>query len=148
MAVQVHAGDYRTDDVARSAAVAADAVGHHDFRFFALAVNEIHDLLAAVMDARHHDVFGALFGKRLAHVLDFDRSEFPVAVVGTRQGAEFGEVRRENVSIAHECTHLFTQARRVRFVETPVVTHHRVYEREHAIFLECLIKKRFFGTQI
>ena len=138
VAVQVHPGDYRADDVARSAAVAADAVGHHDFRFFALAVNEIHDLLAAVMDARHHDVFGALFGKRLAHVLDFDRSEFPVAVIGTCQGAEFGEVRREDVGVAYQSAHLFAQARRVRFVEASVVAHHRVDQREHAIFLKSL----------
>ena len=152
VAVQVHAGDYRTYHVARSAAVATDAVGHHDFRLFALAVDEVHNLSVLAMDAGHHDMFGPLGAQLLAQVFQFGIVEIAVAIFRAGQRAEFRQVRGQDIGIAHQALHLFGERRRIGLVELTVVAHHRVDKGEHAGFLEGPDKINndihlFFGTQ-
>ena len=152
VAVQVHACDDRAENIAGSAAVAANAVYHHDTRFFASAVHVVHDLLSVVGDAGHHDVFRALFRQDVAHFRKFGVAKAFVAVFHVGQCAKFGQVRRQDVGVADEFFHLFAHLGRVGFVESAVVAHYRVHQGKRVVLLEFLEEIRndvdlFCGSQ-
>ena len=152
MPIQVHTRNHGAYHVAGPAPVTADAVHHDRAGLTAAAVHVVHDLLIAVMDSGHHDVFGATLAQLPAQTFQFIGAEFSIAIINAHQGAKFREVRREDVGEMHQRAHLFAKFRSVSGVKPAVVAHHRVDQRKHALLLEGLYKidndiDLFFRTQ-